>query len=91
MSAYMIEKPCSIFLDGTVVRYRKTGAVLELDDSVAAGLGDAVRKCGEPASTPTEVPPEAILTTTPDGQPATVVDDADSRRGRRPKPGGDDG
>lgn len=88
MSAYMIEKPCSIFLDGTVVRYRKTGAVLELDDAIAAGLGDAVRKCGEASA---EVPPEAILTTTPDGQPATVVDDADSRRSRRPKPGGDDG
>lgn len=84
MSVYMIEKPCSIFLDGTVVRYRNTGAVLELDDATAAGLGDAVRKCGEASVPVPESPPE------PDGQPATLVE-PDEAQGRGRRPWSDDG
>lgn len=42
MGLYLIEKPCSFAVDGRGVAYRKTGAVVELDEATAASLGDAV-------------------------------------------------
>lgn len=83
MSAYRIEKPCTIVSDGSAVKYRNTGAVIEIDDAVAAGLGDRVSRHGVTPE-PEAVPPEAILTTTPEPEETPVPR-------RRPKPGGDDG
>jgi hypothetical protein len=94
MSLYVIEKRCVATVDGKAIHYRPGDRPFEIDDAVAGGLGDSVKRYGadapsEPESNESEsveVPADAVLTTTPD-EPEAVPEP----RGRRPRPGGGDG
>lgn len=82
MSAYRIEKPCTIVDDGKAVRHNKPGVVIELDDALAASLGSKVSRHG--------VAPEPE--SAPEPEPQTPEPEAEAPpRPRRPRPGGDDG
>jgi len=53
MGSYEIMAPCAYVQDGWLVRQRKPGVTVEIDDATAATLGASVRPAGavaEPAS-----------------------------------------
>lgn len=95
MSLYVIQKRCVATVDGKAVHYRPTCRVpVEIDDAVAATLGDAVVRYGADfAETPVEsaeAPPEEVPAegaTTP--EPAE--DEKPRNRRRDGRAGGDDG
>lgn len=81
MARYWIESKCVYMQDGRSVIHRKPGAVVELDNETAAGLGDRVRAVNEnpdvaPEPTPTEPEP------TPE---QSVPEPEPEPRRRRPK------
>lgn len=95
MGKYHVVKPCSFTIDGKVVRYNRGGFVVELDDAIAATVGDALRKAGEPESVPDTEPPAEVVEVVPE-TPEPVVDpvvepEPEKARGRRPRPGESDG
>lgn len=74
MPAYLVVKPCAyVNAAGAAVHHREGGAVAEIPEDVAAGLGDAVRPMvsGNP----------------PDLVNPTPFPDADPTRGRRSRSG----
>lgn len=64
MSEYRVLAPCVYVQDGSVVRHKRPGAVVELSDEVAAELGDQVSfvdRSAPPAPESVEGPTGAVL------------------------------
>jgi hypothetical protein len=71
MASYVVVAPCAYVQDGTVVRLRRPGTVVELDEATAAQLGDAVTPQGQPAPAtviPEPAPPQPVAE--PESAPA---------------------
>lgn len=67
MSQYGIVKPCAIVVDGKAIAYRKVGAIVEIDDSVAERLADSLYRIGGPYPKPSTAVPQLPA---PEVQPA---------------------
>lgn len=77
MPAYLVVKPCAyVNAAGAAVHHREGGAVAEIPEDVAAGLGDAVRPMvsGNPPD---------LVNPTPFPDAAVSVDGVDRGPGRR--------
>ena len=73
MASYVVLAPCAYVHDGRVVRLRRPGAVVELDEATAATLGAAVAPQGESApaaATPEPTPPTLVVVGEPEAAPA---------------------
>jgi hypothetical protein len=74
MGTYVVLTPCAYVQDNHLVRLRRPGATVELEDDIAAQLGAAVAPQGQPApATPT---PESTLFTPPPPEPAPPIQEA---------------
>lgn len=51
-NSYRVTQPCAYVSDGAATVHRKPGAVVELNEAVAAELGDAVQLVGGATSKP---------------------------------------
>jgi len=75
VSKYQVVAPCAYKANGRMYRHFQGGAVVELDDDVAAKLGGAVAPVDAPkAAEPVPEPAAATADTAPAAEPEAATD-----------------